>query len=260
MGNLDDVELKNLLDEAITYKRPKDREHKSKIFKVKTIGWRTKQSVLYKPVFLLLLLFAVPQELLQHAELEDQARNDCFLNCVSSMSRTGKGQGRSLQDLVEAVRMEHLVEAEQAARGGRHHHNSRQKKYSSVSSRQREGGSLPSNVNCKECPYEQSFLSEFNKRKTKLERVHGSRATGVDAADELFVLGTAAQQLKAAETAAKAATAAMAPAKAAQTSASAAAAAAGGSGDHQHTIIQIESDETQHLLAHDSLAQVKWAF
>lgn len=34
LGNWDDTELKKLLDEAITYKRPKDREHKSETFKV----------------------------------------------------------------------------------------------------------------------------------------------------------------------------------------------------------------------------------
>jgi hypothetical protein len=34
VSNLDDGQLKALLDEAITYKRPKDREGKSDLFKV----------------------------------------------------------------------------------------------------------------------------------------------------------------------------------------------------------------------------------
>ena len=34
MQNLDDTELKNLLDEAITYKSPKDRKGKSELFNV----------------------------------------------------------------------------------------------------------------------------------------------------------------------------------------------------------------------------------
>lgn len=178
-----------------------------------------------------------PQELLHHAELEDQAHNDYYSHCVSSMSmmsgsRHPQQHGGSLQDLVDAVRADCLLDAAEhsSCRGG-NRHNSRQKKYSSVSSRQREGGSLPTNVNSKECPDEQSFLSEFNKRKTKLEKVHGSRSVvASDEADE---------------------------------------AAAGDGGDggggsssvrspsSTHTIIEIEPDETQHLLAHDSLAQVR---
>ena len=35
MSNLDDGQLKALLDEAITYKRPKDREGKSDLFRVR---------------------------------------------------------------------------------------------------------------------------------------------------------------------------------------------------------------------------------
>jgi len=34
---LNDSELRALLDEAITYKRPKDREGKSNLFKVRTL-------------------------------------------------------------------------------------------------------------------------------------------------------------------------------------------------------------------------------
>jgi hypothetical protein len=34
VSNLDDGQLKALLDEAITYKRPKDREGKSDLFRV----------------------------------------------------------------------------------------------------------------------------------------------------------------------------------------------------------------------------------
>lgn len=62
-------------------------------------------------------------------------------------------QGGSLQDLLEIGLHETQLDCEQTFGGGgnqrtrRQNHNSRQKKFSSVSSRQREGGSLPSNVN-----------------------------------------------------------------------------------------------------------------
>lgn len=65
-------------------------------------------------------------------------------------------QGGSLQDLFETGLRESQLDCDQSFGGTiggnqrtrRQNHNSRQKKYSSsVSSRQREGGSLPSNVN-----------------------------------------------------------------------------------------------------------------
>lgn len=162
------------------------------------------------------------QELLQHAELEDQARADCYINCVSRSNRGSNRhtQGGSLQDLVEAARNDRLLDPDFPLSGNvrRHQHNSRQKKYSSVSSRQREGGSLPSNVNCNQCPYEDSFLTEFNKRKNKLDKVHGSS------------VGTAGGLDEVAETSPRSAV--------------------------PHTVIEIEPDETRHLLAHDSLAMV----
>lgn len=147
--------------------------------------------------------------------------------------------GGSLQDLVDAVRKEHLLDNDHVGRSGGRHHNSRQKKYSSVSTRQREGGSLPSNVNCKECPYEQSFMSEFKKRKNKLEKVHGSRSAV--AMDDTEMLSTGRPLYISA---------------AASKAASVCGVGAVESAPSSHTIIEIEPDETAHLLAHDSLAQV----
>lgn len=111
----------------------------------------------------------------------------------------------------------------------RRHHNSRQKKYSSVSSRQREGGSLPSNVNSNLCPYDETFLNEFNKRKNINESSSGIHLSSAGA------VGVALRQD-----------------------------ANGNNRDDaqlndnkiSHTVIEIEMDETRHLLAHDSLAQV----
>ncbi|XP_055715735.1 uncharacterized protein LOC129809720 isoform X2 [Phlebotomus papatasi] len=111
--HFDDGQLKALLDEAITYKTPKDREHKSEAFKI----------------------------LLERAEIQEQAQE---LNYEFKASRTSGG---SLQDLANPADVDFFGSS---MNHQRKHHNSRQKKYSttsSVSSRQREGGSLPSNVN-----------------------------------------------------------------------------------------------------------------
>jgi hypothetical protein len=45
VSNLDDGQLKALLDEAITYKRPKDREGKSDLFRVSPSSVETSRSV-----------------------------------------------------------------------------------------------------------------------------------------------------------------------------------------------------------------------
>lgn len=182
---------------------------------------------------LYLITINFSQELLQHAELEDQARADCYINCVSSRSNRGSNrhtQGGSLQDLVEAVHHEHMLDSDFAIGGQtRRHHNSRQKKYSSVSSRQREGGSLPSNVNSNLCPYDETFLNEFNKRKTTNESssvMHASTASTANAAvrPDVHCNNRDDTQLN--------------------------------DNKISHTVIEIEMDETRHLLAHDSLAQV----
>lgn len=70
----------------------------------------------------------------------------------------------SLQDLVEAVGNEY-------GHGRRLHYNPRQKKYSSVSSRERESGSLPINVNSNLSPHEASFMMEYKRGKNKLAKM-----------------------------------------------------------------------------------------
>lgn len=125
--------------------------------------------------------------------------------------------------------------------------NSRYKKYSSVSSRQREGGSLPSNVNVSSSNVD-SFFHEYNHStlKTthcKLERnIVSSSAAGsghnsqrsvasVDSSVN-FNIGRGDDQSQQINENTK---------------------------RNNHTIINIgeeDADETRHLLAHDSLAQV----
>lgn len=156
MSNLDDGQLKALLDEAITYKRPKDREGKSDLFR----------------------------ELLQEAEADESECGDrhrggagaipeqvvpvsgsrCYSNSNRRRGRRDTAvserqtRGGSLQNLVHAFNSEfdtsgfgyfsqssgHSggVGRRKSKRG-----NSGRDYCVSVSARQREGGSLPSNVN-----------------------------------------------------------------------------------------------------------------
>ncbi|KAJ6635666.1 hypothetical protein Bhyg_14252 [Pseudolycoriella hygida] len=196
LGSWGDTELKKLLDEAFTYKRPKDREHKSEIFR----------------------------ELLQNVEQEDKIHH----NSNRLLGRPVRGsnrhtQGGSLQDLVETVKLDQLLESDGLIGNlARRQHNSRQKKYSSVSTRQREGGSLPSNVNCN--PYEDQFSNDFGKRGVKNEKSILMSGSNVTRPDTCFVRTDDLQQDR----------------------------------TLGHTIVQIDdgiTDDTAHLLAHDSLAQ-----
>lgn len=82
--------------------------------------------------------------------------------------------GGSLQDLKESGAHDMLDNDYTYGKSNRrHHHNSRTQKYSLVSTRQREGGSLPSNVNVSNCflSNEPRFLNEVgSKRRGKAER------------------------------------------------------------------------------------------
>lgn len=124
--------------------------------------------------------------------------------------------------------------------------NSRYKKYSSVSSRQREGGSLPSNVNVSSSNVD-TFFHEYNRStlKTthcKLERNivssaagsgHNTQRTAVGVDSSInFSIGHADDQSQSTNE---------------------------NTTKISHTVINIgedDADETRHLLAHDSLAQV----
>lgn len=118
---LDDGQLKALLDEAINYKNPKDREGKSKIFK----------------------------ELLEEVEQESESQASeaaarALSGCRSARRGTRRGppisHSNSLQDLVAAL----------AAEPPRRHHARQQQTptpaTTSVSARAIHGGSLPSGV------------------------------------------------------------------------------------------------------------------
>lgn len=117
-----DDQLKKLLEEAIAYKRPKDREGKSEVF----------------------------LELLSQAE-DDTKRvvsigltpRDHPFNRAASVSERGAAGG-SLQNIWSTT------DTDSHYTGAKRKNRHRQGPDSSVSSRQREGGSLPSNVD-REC-------------------------------------------------------------------------------------------------------------
>ncbi|XP_050459419.1 uncharacterized protein DDB_G0283697 isoform X2 [Cataglyphis hispanica] len=135
LSELNDSELRALLDEAITYKCPKDREGKSHLFK----------------------------ELLQEAEAdetEEGHRVICNSRCLPGSNRRRHKRdsvserlthGGSLQNLAHPIASEFDSNFAYPTSSSCHTYGSSRKKNKkyigpSVSARQREGGSLPSDV------------------------------------------------------------------------------------------------------------------
>ncbi|XP_072754240.1 uncharacterized protein Tyf isoform X2 [Anoplolepis gracilipes] len=135
LSDLNDNELRALLDEAITYKCPKDREGKSHLFK----------------------------ELLQEAEAdetEEGHRVICNSRCLPGSNRRRHKRdsvserlthGGSLQNLAHPIASEFDSSFAYPTSSSCHTYGSSRKKNKkyigpSVSARQREGGSLPSDV------------------------------------------------------------------------------------------------------------------
>ncbi|XP_032691335.1 uncharacterized protein DDB_G0284459-like isoform X7 [Odontomachus brunneus] len=136
LSALNEGELRALLDEAITYKCPKDREGKSNLFK----------------------------ELLQEAEADETEEGRRVISnsrCLPGSNRRRHKResvserlthGGSLQNLAQPIASEFDSSFAYLTSGSCHTYGSsrrKNKKYTgpSVSARQREGGSLPSNVN-----------------------------------------------------------------------------------------------------------------
>ncbi|XP_065088608.1 serine-rich adhesin for platelets isoform X2 [Ochlerotatus camptorhynchus] len=259
IDNMEESDLKALLEEAITYKRPKDREHKSATF----------------------------NELLSKTEMEDQEQNFPFTSrAVQTKRASGRPtQGGSLQDLPEASLQDYYYSEFSFAtdyysnRGGgqnfRRHHgsssasssgpgggdratNPRQKRTtSSVSSRQREGGSLPSNVNV-ECPFFNDVghhhttgtITKFKKREGGSKSDYGTMVLTAP-----LMTSAGAAELISAVAEAAGSTGLCGGMK--NTESQLIDGCGGGVGSG-HTVIdmgELESDETQHLLAHDALQQ-----
>lgn len=204
-------ELKELLDEAYSYKNPKDRINKSETF--------------------LRLL----------AKVEGEKDNSpAIQGSRYQRASSSHKHGGSLQDLAEVAK--NIDSDYSCGTRNRRNHNSRTKKYSSVSSRQREGGSLPSNVNVSNCNlsvYEPPFLNEVSKKRNKTERTCSGTSCASGTSGTSSTLSTCTfghESVTSSEI--KDDTHLV---------------------EEKHTVIEIGDsiypDETQHLLAHDSLAQ-----
>lgn len=201
------------------------------------------------------------------AELEDQQEDTFYSSRQFRGNNRRLHTGGSLQDLVDSVNKETLFDCDiYSSQTSRIHRNLRVTKQltaqsTSVSSRQREGGSLPNNVNASilaGCyPVSSLSLSKYPKvaakssAKTKTEPIQhdyernstnyhrtpisgGSSSGGDDGSCVTFrTLDTTQSPI-------------------ASTSATQA-----NANDKNHTIINIgDPEESRHLLAHDSLAQV----
>lgn len=190
-----------------------------------------------------------PQELLHKAELEDQKQDSYYSSSrqYRGNSRRPHPHGGSLQDLVDSVNNE--LDCDYMGSQVRRHpqHSRYAKNSSSVSSRQREGGSLPNNVNSSSSyPLSSFSLSKYPKSNTK-----NSSKNKADTHDyernitnhhRNTVIGESASVCE--ET---------------QPSIPSTSASVLSANEKTHTVINIEDpEETRHLLAHDSLAQVSF--
>lgn len=178
------------------------------------------------------------------AELEDQKQNSFYSRQLRSNSRRHPHpHSGSLQDLVDSVNNELLSDCE----ARRHPQHSRYaKNSSSVSSRQREGGSLPNNVNASSCCTISSFspLSKYPKSNTKNSSKNKADTHDYDRNltnhHRNAVIGESVSLCE--ET---------------QPSIPSTSASISSANEKAHTVINIEDpEETRHLLAHDTLAQV----
>lgn len=198
--------------------------------------------------FFWLCFWSISQELLHKAELEDQQQDTFFSSRQYRGNSRRHHTGGSLQDLVDSVNKEQLLDGDYTlgSQARRHQQHSRYtKNSSSVSSRQREGGSLPNNVNSSSCyPIASFSLCKYPKLNTKssckakseihdYERSSTNHHRNTFAGDSVSNSGDT------------------------QPSIASTSAIVANSNEKNHTVINIDDlDEHSHLLAHDSLAQV----
>lgn len=182
------------------------------------------------------------------AELEDQQQDSFY------PSRHHRGNSRrphphsgSLQDLVDSVSNE--LDGDYIGSQARRHpqHSRYAKNSSSVSSRQREGGSLPNNVNSSICyPIASFSLSKYPKSNSK-----NSNKIKTDTHDYERNLTNHHRNTVINES--------VNLCEETQSSIPSTSALVSSAIEKTHTVINIEDlEETRHLLAHDSLAQVSF--
>lgn len=189
------------------------------------------------------------QELLHKAELEDQ-KQDSFYSRHYRNRRHAHPHSGSLQDLVDSVNNELISDCEYLGSQARRHqqHSRYAKNSSSVSARQREGGSLPNNVDSSGYPISSFSLSRYPKSNTK-----NSSKNKADTHDYERILTNHHRNAVIGES--------VSLCEETQPSIPSTSASISSANEKAHTVINIEDpEEARHLLAHDSLAQVSRKF
>ncbi|KAJ8954232.1 hypothetical protein NQ318_005828 [Aromia moschata] len=148
LSNLNDGELKALLDEAITYKNPKDREGKSKLFKD---------------------LLTQAEESERIARAASAGGSELVRHCNPSARRNGRHRRKPSsisENVMHGGSLDNLAK-EELFESTHHLHRTRK----TVSARQREGGSLPCDVNSSVIPArDYQFLEEARRNKAMKDK------------------------------------------------------------------------------------------
>ncbi|XP_008201602.2 uncharacterized protein LOC103315223 isoform X2 [Tribolium castaneum] len=145
LSDLNDGELKGLLDEALNYKNPKDREGKSKLFNH---------------------LLNEAEEDERNARAARAGGSELVRYCNPSAKRNSRHRKKPSsisENMMHGGSLDNLAKEELFE-------TSKHRTRKSVSARQREGGSLPCNVNSSTISQEYQFLEEARKKKQMSEK------------------------------------------------------------------------------------------
>ncbi|CAH0549441.1 unnamed protein product [Brassicogethes aeneus] len=150
LSNLNELELKALLDEAINYKNPKDKEGKSKLFKN-------------------LLSKAVEDERKNRATSAGGSELVRYYNTTAARRHGGR-HGRRKPSASVSENVMHGGSLDNLAKEELYEAERRHRTRRNVSARMREGGSLPCNVNSSMAPAQgYQFLEEARRSKKDKE-------------------------------------------------------------------------------------------
>ncbi|XP_063926642.1 uncharacterized protein LOC135140150 isoform X2 [Zophobas morio] len=147
LSDLNDGELKGLLDEALNYKNPKDREGKSKLFNH---------------------LLNEAEEDERNARAARAGGSELVRYCNPSAKRNSRHRKKPSsisENMMHGGSLDNLAKEELFE-------TSKHRTKKSVSARQREGGSLPCNVNASTIiSHDYQFLEEARKKKEMAEKI-----------------------------------------------------------------------------------------
>lgn len=171
---MDEKELKHLLDEAITFRNPRDANEKSETFKVCT--FLPYLNYYYYFSFHNFSYLCNAQRLLQNVTDEDERARNTGLNPF------WKAQSNSLQNLIDDS---NFNQPSHQSHTSSKKHQQRRKNSTSVSTRRVEGGSLPVDMHHSsaiQSPPDQPFLSELKNNK-KRQKEKQAKETVIDMGD-----------------------------------------------------------------------------